>query len=140
MAFDPLTAVLGIGEKVIDRLWPDPTQAAAAKLELYKMQQSGELAMLAADVEVAKGQLAVNQAEAANSSLFVAGWRPFIGWTCGAAFAYKFVLAPAGAFAMAAAGHPIDLPVLDFTEMSTILLGMLGLGGMRTIEKVKGVA
>jgi hypothetical protein len=140
MALDPLTAILGIGEKVIDRLWPDPTQAAAAKIELYKMQQSGELAMLAADVEVAKGQLAVNQVEASNSSLFVAGWRPFIGWTCGAAFAYKFVLAPAGAFAMAAAGHPIDLPVLDFTEMSTILLGMLGLGGMRTIEKVKGVA
>ncbi|MES2346300.1 MAG: hypothetical protein V4641_01895, partial [Pseudomonadota bacterium] len=59
---------------------------------------------------------------------------------CGAAFAYKFVLAPAGAFAMAAAGHPINLPVLDFTEMSTILLGMLGLGGMRTVEKIKGVA
>lgn len=140
MAFDPLTAVFGIGEKVIDRLWPDPAQATAAKIELYKMQQSGELAMLAADVDIAKGQIGVNQVEAASNSLFVAGWRPFIGWTCGAAFAYKFVLAPAGAFAMAAAGHPIDLPVLDFTEMSTILLGMLGLGGMRTIEKVKGVA
>jgi Holin of 3TMs, for gene-transfer release len=139
-AFDPLTAIFGIGEKVIDRLWPDPAQATAAKIELYKMQQSGELAMLAADLELAKGQIAVNQVEAASDKLFVAGWRPFIGWTCGAAFAYKFVLAPAGAFAMAAAGHPIELPVLDFTEMSTILLGMLGLGGMRTIEKVKGVA
>ena len=140
MAFDPLTAIFGIGEKVIDRLWPDPAQATAAKIELYKMQQSGELAMLTADVELAKGQIGVNQVEAASNSLFVAGWRPFIGWTCGAAFAYKFVLAPAGAFAMAASGHPIELPVLDFTEMSTILLGMLGLGGMRTIEKVKGVA
>lgn len=140
MALDPLTALLGVGEKVIDRLWPDPTQAAAAKIELYKLQQSGELAMMAADVDIAKGQIVVNQVEAANSALFVSGWRPFIGWTCGAAFAYKFVLAPAGAFAMAASGHPIELPVLDFTEMSTILLGMLGLGGMRTIEKVKGVA
>ena len=140
MAFDPLTAIFGIGEKVIDRLWPDPAQATAAKIELYKMQQSGELAMLTADVELAKGQIGVNQVEAASDKLFVAGWRPFIGWTCGAAFAYKFVLAPAGAFAMAASGHPIELPVLDFTEMSTILLGMLGLGGMRTIEKVKGVA
>jgi len=140
MALDPVTAMLDIGGKVIDRLFPDPGQAATAKLELIRLQQSGELAMLAADVEIAKGQMATNQTEAATGSLFIGGWRPAIGWTCAGAFAYKFVLAPAGAFAMAASGHPIDLPVLDFTEMSTILLGMLGLGGMRTIEKVKGVA
>lgn len=140
MALDPVTAMLDIGGKVIDRLFPDPTQAASAKLELIKLQQSGELAMMSADVEIAKGQMAVNQAEAATGGLFVAGWRPFIGWTCGAAFAYKFVLAPALAFGMTAAGHPISLPVLDFTEMSTVLLGMLGLGGMRTVEKIKGVS
>lgn len=139
MALDPVTAMLDIGGKVIDRLFPDPTQAANAKLELIKLQQSGELAMMSADVEIAKGQMAVNQAEAAGG-LFVAGWRPFVGWTCGAAFAYKFVLAPALAFGMTAAGHPVTLPVLDFTEMSTVLLGMLGLGGLRTVEKVKGVA
>jgi hypothetical protein len=138
MALDPVTAMLDIGGKVIDRLFPDPTQAASAKLELIKLQQSGELANLSADVEIAKGQMAVNQAEA-GGGLFVGGWRPFIGWTCGAAFAYKFVLAPAVAFGMTAAGHPISLPVLDFTEMSTVLLGMLGLGGMRTVEKIKGV-
>lgn len=140
MALDPVTAMLDIGGKVIDRLFPDPTQAANAKLELIKLQQSGELAMMSADVEIAKSQMAVNQAEAAAGGLFVAGWRPFIGWTCGAAFAYKFVLAPALAFGMTAAGHPVTLPVLDFTEMSTVLLGMLGLGGLRTVEKVKGVA
>ncbi len=105
-----------------------------------EMAQRGELAQLDAELKLATGQLEVNKAEAASTSLFVSGWRPFIGWTCGAAFAYKFVLAPAGAFAMAAAGHAINLPVLDFTEMSTILLGMLGLGGLRTIEKVKGVS
>lgn len=139
MSFDPVTAMLDIGGKVIDRLFPDPTQAANAKLELIKLQQSGELAMMSADVEIAKSQMAVNQAEAATGGLFIAGWRPFIGWTCGAAFAYKFVLAPALAFGMTAAGHPITLPVLDFTEMSTVLLGMLGLGGLRTVEKIKGV-
>lgn len=133
MALDPLTAALDIGGKIIDRVWPDPTQAAAAKLELLKMQQSGELAQIA-------GQLDINRVEAASSSVFVAGWRPFIGWTCGAAFAYKFVLAPALAFGLTAFGHPVDLPVLDFTEMSTVLLGMLGIGGLRTIEKIKGVA
>ncbi len=139
MALDPVTAMLDIGGKVIDRLFPDAGQAAAAKLELIKLQQSGELAMMSADVEIAKGQMSTNQAEAASGGLFVAGWRPFIGWTCGAAFGYKFVLAPALAFALTAFGHPITLPVLDFTEMSTVLLGMLGLGGLRTIEKVKGV-
>jgi hypothetical protein len=140
MALDPVTAMLDIGGKVIDRLFPDPTQAATAKLELIRLQQSGELAQLAADVEVAKAQTSVNAAEASNNSTFVAGWRPFIGWVCGAAFAYKFVVAPAAAFLLTANGHPIILPVLDFTEMSTVLLGMLGIGTLRTVEKIKGVA
>lgn len=138
----PLLAVDGLfnlGAKLVDRLFPDPATADAAKLELVKMQQTGDLALLAANTGLAKGQQEINKVEAASDSLFVSGWRPFIGWTCGAAFAYKFVLAPAGAFAMAAFGHPIDLPVLDFTEMSTILLGMLGLGAMRTAEKIRGV-
>jgi len=96
--------------------------------------------MLAADTELAKGQLAVNAVEAASSSLFVAGWRPMVGWTCAAAFAYKFVIAPFAVLILAATGNPIEIPTLDFTEMSTILLGMLGLGGLRTVEKIKGVA
>lgn len=133
MALDPVTAALDIGGKVIDRLWPDPSQAAAAKLELLKLQQSGELAQIT-------GQMDINKVEAGSSSVFIGGWRPFIGWVCGASFAYKFILAPAVAFGMTAAGHPITLPVLDFTEMSTVLFGMLGIGGMRTIEKIKGVA
>jgi hypothetical protein len=140
MALDPVTAMLDIGGKVIDRLFPDPNQAAAAKLELIRLQQSGELAQLAADVDVAKGQMAINEAEAASNSVFVAGWRPFVGWVCGAAFAYKFVVAPAAAFILTAYGHAVVLPVLDFTEMSTVLLGMLGIGALRTLEKVKGVA
>jgi hypothetical protein len=140
MALDPVTAMLDIGGKVIDRLFPDPTQAANAKLELIKLQQSGELAQMSADVDIAKSQMAINQTEAASTSLFVAGPRPFIMWVCGVAFAYKFVLAPAAAFALTALGHPIALPVLDFTEMSTVLLGLLGLGGLRTVEKIKGVA
>lgn len=140
MALDPITVALEVGGKVIDRLWPDPAQAASAKLELLKMQQSGELAQLTADTEVMKAQIAVNQAEAGSPSIFVSGWRPAVGWCCAAAFAYKFTLAPAVAFILAALGHPVDLPVLDFTEMSTVLLGMLGLSGLRSIEKVKGVS
>ena len=87
MAFDPISAALDIGGKLIDRLWPDPTQAAQAKLELFKLQQSGELAQIT-------GQLEINKAEAQHSSVFVAGWRPFIGWVCGSALAYQYLIRP----------------------------------------------
>src|ERR1700752_1745489 len=125
---------------VLDKFFPAPAVAAEAKLKVMQLAQNGELAQLDADLKLATGQLDIDKAEASNTSIFVSGWRPFIGWTCGAAFAYKFVLAPAVAFGLAAYGHPVTLPVLDFTEMSTVLLGMLGLGGMRSLEKIKGVA
>jgi hypothetical protein len=125
---------------VLDRILPDPKVAADAKLEMLKLAQNGQLEALHAEVQLAQGQIDINKVEAASSNVFVSGWRPFIGWTCGAAFSYKFVLAPIGLFVMAALGHPIILPVLDFTEMLTVLLGLLGLGGMRTYEKVKGAA
>jgi hypothetical protein len=139
MAIDPISAALDIGGKLIDRLWPDATQAAAAKLELLKMQQTGELAQLTAETELAKGQIEVNQAEAGSSSLFVAGWRPWIGWVCGIAFAYHFVAQPLLAFILAATGHPVTLPTFNMDALYTVLLGMLGLGSMRTFEKYKGV-
>lgn len=132
--------VFAVGMKLIDRFFPDAKAADAAKLELLKMQQTGDLAQLNADLQLSLGQIEVNKVEAASTDLFTSGWRPFVGWTCGAAFAYKFVLAPFIVLGLTAAGHPISLPVLDFTEMSTILLGMLGLGAMRTTEKIKGVA
>lgn len=119
-------SVADLATTVIGKIWPDKTEA--------------EKAQLAAAVQLVQGQIDINKVEAASSSVWVAGWRPFIGWVCGAAFAYKFVLAPAIAFGLAAAGHAVVLPVLDFTEMSTVLLGMLGIGGLRTLEKIKGVA
>ncbi len=139
MAFDPISIALDLGSKVIDRLWPDPTQRDAAKLELLKMQQTGELAQLTAETDLAKGQIAINEAEASSSNLFVSGWRPWIGWVCGVAFAYHFVLQPLLAFLLAAIGHPVTLPVFDMTTLYTVLMGMLGLGTMRTFEKTKGV-
>jgi hypothetical protein len=132
-----LIPILG---NLFDKIFPDPKAAANAKLEIMRLAQAGELAQLDADLKLATGQMEVNKAEAANASVFVSGWRPAIGWTCGAAFAFKFVVGPSAVVLMAMAGHPITLPNFDFTEMSTILLGMLGLGGLRTVEKVKGVA
>jgi hypothetical protein len=135
-----LDAVLPLIGKIFDRVLPDPVAAADAKLKLMALVQNGELEALHADTQLALGQIDVNKTEAASSSIFVSGWRPFIGWTCGGALAYKFILQPLLVFAFTAFGHPITLPVLDFAEMSTVLMGMLGLGGMRTYEKVKGAA
>lgn len=135
-----LAALIPILGSVIDKIFPDPTAAAAGKLQIMEMAQRGELAQLDADLKMATGQMEVNKAEAMSNSLFVAGWRPAIGWTCGAAFAFKFVVGPSAVVLMAMAGHPIELPEFDFTEMSTILMGMLGLGALRTVEKIKGAA
>lgn len=127
MAFDPVTVVLDIGSKLIDRLWPDPAQAAAAKLELIKLQQSGELAQIA-------GQLDINKAEATNPNVWVSGWRPFIGWICGMGLAYQFLVYP-----ILIAWVP-KVQQLDMGTLLTLLAGMLGLGAMRTTEKLQGVA
>ncbi len=87
--------------------------------------------------ELAKGQLEINKAEAQHKSIFVAGWRPFVGWTCGVALCYHFVLQPFLVFLLYSFGYQVDFPVVDMTTLTTILLGMLGLGGMRSFEKVK---
>ena len=85
-------------------------------------------------------QIEVNKTEAAHRNVFVAGWRPFIGWVCGAAFAYHFVLQPIFVFALAAYGVSLELPSFDMGALMTVLTGMLGLGGLRTFEKMKGTA
>lgn len=142
MAFDPLSAAFDFGGKILDKFFPDPTEKAAAKLKLLELQQSGELAQLAAETDLLKGQLAINQVEAANENIFISGWRPFIGWCCGLAFAYTFVIQPFVIFLAITLGSKFDyktLPQLDWSLLGQVLLGMLGLGAMRTFEKVKGV-
>lgn len=125
---------------LLDKILPDPKAAADAKLKVMEMAQQGELAQLDADVKLATGQQEVNKVEAGSTSLFVAGWRPAVGWTCAAAFAFKFVGGPTLVLVASYFGHNVTLPEFDYSEMSTILLGMLGLGGFRTFEKVKGAA
>jgi len=132
VSLDPITAILDISGKVIDRLWPDPVQAATAKLELLKLQQTGELAAIA-------GQLKINEVEAANPSVFVSGWRPFIGWVCGCGLVYAFIGQPLLSWA-SGIYHFVIPPTLDVSTLLTVLGGMLGLGGLRTVEKLNGVA
>jgi len=141
MPFDPVTAALDIGSKIIDKIWPDPAQANAAKLELLKMQQSGELAQLTANTDIAKGQMAINQTEAVNVNWFVSGARPFIMWGCGVAMLYAAIFEPIMRFvAMVVYKYQGPFPVIDTMLTTQVLLGLLGLGTMRTYEKKNGVA
>ena len=87
--------------------------------------------------EINKAQIEVNKIEAGQTNIFVSGWRPFVGWTCGIALCYHFVLQPFLMFVFFAIGKPMELPVFDMTTLTTVLMGMLGLGGLRTYEKVK---
>ncbi len=128
---------LNIGMKIIDKIVPDPEQKAKAQFELMQLQQSGELAQLTADTQLATGQIETNKVEAVSEHIFISGWRPFIGWQCGIALGYHFVLQPFLAFVFASFNHPVTLPVFDMNTLDTILMGMLGLGSLRTVEKIK---
>ena len=90
--------------------------------------------------ELAKGQLEVNKVEAASSSMFVAGWRPAVGWVTVIGMASNYILIPMGNFALAIADSEITIPLLQMSEMMPVLLGMLGLGTMRSVEKIKKVS
>jgi hypothetical protein len=133
MALDPITAVLSIGESLIDKLIPDKTAAAAAKASLLAMQTQGELAQIA-------GQLDVDKTEAASQSIFVAGWRPAVGWTCAFGLAYQYIISPLGTWIAALLHHPVAAPSLDLGSLMTLLLGMLGMGALRSYDKTQGVA
>jgi hypothetical protein len=133
-------ALIPILGTVLDKILPDPKAAADAKLKVLEMAQQGELAVLAADTDLAKGQLAVNAVEAASANLFTSGWRPFIGWTCGFTVCFKYILGPLLVMVAQMSGHEIPLPQIDASELWPVLMGMLGLGGMRTMEKLKGKA
>ncbi len=126
MSLDPVSAVADLAKTAINAIWPDKTEQ--------------EKAQLAAAVSLVQGQLAVNQAEAQSASVFISGWRPFVGWVCGSGFAVQFIIGPLAEWGSTVAGHPIKFPPLDLGTMMPLLLGMLGLGGLRTAEKVRRVA
>lgn len=121
---------------IIDKVIPDTAAKDKAKAELAKLEQNGELDLL-------MGQLKINMEEAKSESVFVAGWRPFTGWVCGSSLAWEFVIKPFTVFASIAFDllekEQVDqIPDLDMSVMMPVLLGMLGLGGMRSFEKWKG--
>lgn len=120
---------IAAGLKVLDKFVPDPEAKARAEGELRAALQAWD-----------SGQMAVNAAEAANPNLFTSGWRPWIGWTCGAALCFQYVVSPLAVWGAALAGHPIPVPPALDNILWELMFGMLGMGGLRTFEKIKGVA
>ena len=117
----------GTVKPILDKWIPDASERLKA-----------EQFISASLVQLDLGQMEVNKAEAVSTSFFVAGWRPAIGWICGGAYAYTFVIQPFLAFILAATGHPVhELPKIDMGELSFVLIGMLGLGAMRSFDKTQ---
>ncbi len=127
-------AVLPSVMEVAGRFLPEDKEKRAAAEREIEAQLTTHLA------KIDLAQLDINKTEAAHRSIFVSGWRPFIGWSCGLAMCLNFLLFPLASFVLAQTGHLIELPTLDMSEMMPVLMGMLGLGGLRTVEKIKQVS
>lgn len=112
---------------LLDKIFPDKTKADEAKAKLIELQMNGELQQI-------MGQLEINKEEAKNANLFVAGWRPSVGWCCSLALFYQFLVRPVST----GLGHP--MPPIDVEALNTLLFALLGVAGLRTVEKVKSVA
>ena len=135
-----LQVILPLLGTIFDKIIPDPQQAADAKLRAMELAQKGELAVLDADMRLALGQLEVNKAEA-STDLFRGGWRRATGWVCVFGLAYQFLAQPLLPWVAAVLGFTVPpLPAIDNETLMVLLTGMLGLGGMRTFERVKGKA
>lgn len=135
-----LPALLAIIPTILDKVIPDPQAAADAKLKALELAQKGELAVLDADMRMALGQMEINKAEASTDA-FRGGWRPMCGWVCAAGLGYTFLLRPLLPwFAQVAGLNVPPLPAIDSEALMALLFGMLGLGGLRTFERVRGKA
>ena len=125
MSLAAIDGIASLASNVLDRFFPNKTEQEKQEITMAMM--------------VIQGQIDTNKVEAANPNMFVAGWRPYVGWVCGTGFAIQFVVAPIAEWGAALAGHPVKFPELDMGTLLTLLGGMLGIGGLRTYEKTKGV-
>lgn len=128
-----ITALLPVLSSVLDRVIPDTAEAAKAKAEM-------EMRLIESANQAALAQVEVNKAEASSGSVFVGGWRPFIGWVCGAALAYQFIVSPLALWGCQIAGLSVPPPPSLDGMLWELIFGMLGFGSLRTVEKLKGVS
>lgn len=133
--------IISLGTTIIDKIFPDKEAANQAKLKLLELQQAGELAVLNAELQLATGQIDINKIEAASTDNFRAGWRPMAGWACSIGLFYEFLLRPLLPWLIALTGYNVaPMPNLDMEQLMVLLGGLLGLGGFRSYERIKGRA
>lgn len=132
MTIPVLGDIIGEVGKIIEKVVPDADKRMDLQLQLAQLADQAA----ARESQLLEGQIDVNKVEAANGVVFVSGWRPFIGWVCGTSLAYTWIVAPIAKACFRLA----TLPVIDPTQIYPIVLAMLGVAGMRTYEKVQGVA
>ena len=143
MGFDitGLGSVFDFLSKGIDKLFPDKNEANKVKLEMLRLQQEGEFKELDLEFKAAASQVAVNMKEAEHPSVFVSGWRPAVGWVCVLAYGFNYLALPVLNWLAKWADQSAPAIIsLETGELTTLLFGMLGIGGLRTYEKVKKVA
>ena len=128
-----LQALIGPVAGLLDKFIPDADEKMKIAAELSTMAERHAQ-------ELAKGQLEVNKVEAASKSMFVAGWRPAVGWVCVLGMSMNFIIVPLGNFGLSVADIQVVIPMIDTSQMMPVLMGMLGLGAMRTVEKVQKVS
>lgn len=127
-----LGSILELGKDLISRFFPNKEEAAKAEAELLRMAADGELKTLMA-------QLEINAKEAQNPSIWVSGWRPFFGWIGGAGFGYAVLVQPLLAWGSTVKGWPVP-PILNIDLLWSVITGLLGLGGLRSFDKLKGTS
>jgi hypothetical protein len=131
---DAIAAVSNLADTAVKRIWPDATEIEKAKLVQLSQELQNQFSLI-------MGQIEVNKIEAASSSVFVSGWRPMVGWICGAALGYAAIIEPLARFvAVVVIGYAGGFPVVDTEITMQVLFGLLGLAGMRSFEKHKGIA
>jgi hypothetical protein len=139
MSLDPISALFDLGKTAIEKIWPDPSKRADELFRLEQLKQQGDFALMKAQVDLLLGQIEVNKIEAQSSSLFVSGWRPWAGWVGGVAFAYASIVEPIARFiAKVVYDYQGNFPEINTDLTIQVLLGMLGLGLMRSFDKKQG--
>lgn len=128
-----LGSIADLVKTAVNKIWPDKSEQEKNEMTIAMLQIQGEL-------DLAKGQMEVNKAEASSGNAFASSWRPLVGYVCASGLAFQFIIFPLGEWIAELCGKTVKTPNLDMGTLLTLLLGMLGLGGMRTFEKMKGVS
>lgn len=141
MALDPITSVLEIGKMALERLFPDAGKRAEQMYQLERLAHEGRVEELNAHVKLLVGQMEVNKAEAQHKSLFVAGWRPAVGWTCVSILSFNYIFVYVLTYCSQVFGWGEAPTNIDMSDLWPVLLGMLGISSAsRSYDKKNGVA